>query len=177
MRRDDPRFCEGTKTCTNGLDLTNGPRWTSIDEPFDYCQSVVVIGSDQMDGIYKATSASTYKQMGGVNLIHKEGRGWQDDQGSPIHLVKILEERANLEEKAFVFEGGFVCQSAGQGNSWSFIPDDDYRRCDSVTQCGNGFDEEHACKKVNLSSRREGMGGFYIYHNATETYNQINGNH
>ena len=79
MRRDDPRFCDGTNTCKNAL-----------DEPFDYCRPVVVIGSDQMDGVYKTIRANTYKQMGGVNLIHKVGRGWQDGQGNPMPLVKIF---------------------------------------------------------------------------------------
>ena len=40
MKWDDPLFCDGTKTCENGL-----------DEP-DFCQRVVVAGSDRMDGIY-----------------------------------------------------------------------------------------------------------------------------
>ena len=132
MKWDDPRFCDGTRTCQNGLD--------------EFCQSVVVIGSDKMDGVYSGLiSANTFKQMGGVNLIHKVGRGWQDDQGNPIPLVKILEERANLEEKAFVFEGGFVCQSARQLKNWLFLTVDDERRCDATTHCQSGFDEEVSC--------------------------------
>ena len=120
MRWHDPRFCDGTKTCENGL-----------DEGY-FCQRVVVAGSDRMDGIYIAISANTYKQLGGVNLIHKVGRGWQDDQGNPIPLVKILEEGANLEEKGFKVDGGIVCQSARQLKNWLFLTVDDERRCDPL---------------------------------------------
>ena len=121
MTWDDPRLCDGTRTCEKGLDET------------EICQSVVVIGSHKMDGVYSGLiRANSYKQSGGVNLIHKVGRGWQDEQGNPIPLVKILEEGANLEEKGFKVDGGIVCQSARQLKNWLFLTVDDERRCDPL---------------------------------------------
>ena len=88
--------------------------------------------------------------------------------------LRIFDVGAKLENKAIKVDGGFFCQAAGETQRWILLPDEDVRRCDSVTHCHNGFDEEFACKQVNVTGSR-GRHGIYLYHNATDTYKQQGG--
>ena len=70
IRWTDEQFCDKTKNCENGL-----------DEP-DFCQQVLITGSDARDGVYIRTGIDTYKQGGGDNIIFKEGKRWAIVEGS-----------------------------------------------------------------------------------------------
>ena len=141
IRWTDEQFCDKTKNCENGL-----------DEP-DFCQQVLITGSDARDGVYIRTGIDTYKQGGGDNIIFKEGKRWAIVEGS------------NQSDAVAMYKSGEGAELLLAGE-WQ-----DEERKESMP---NLLIFDAAAKQILFSGSKD-RDGVYQYHNATGGYKQKGG--
>ena len=140
IRWTDEQMCDRTKNCEN-----------EMDEP-DFCQKVVIVGSDARDGVYVTTSLDTYKQRNGSNIIFKEGNNrWVIAEGSSDAVAKYKSE----ESSELLLARGWHDDQGKELMPNLRIFDVDAKQ---VSVTGSGA-----------------RNGTYRYHNATGAYKQLGG--
>ena len=136
-------MCDGTKKCENGM-----------DEP-DFCQKVVVTGSDERDGVYdERTSLNTYKQRNGTTIIFKANNNRWVIADGPNPSDSVAKYKSGESSELLLAKGW----ESDQGKKLMT----------------NLLIFEATAKQVSVTGSR-GRNGVYRYHNGTDTYKQQGG--